>query len=75
MDLGHAAGPVAGMKIVVDFDLCESNGFCMQEAPAVFRLTDDDVLEILVEQPPESLRADCERAATRCPRGAITVID
>ena len=30
------------MKIVVDFDLCESNAICMQIAPDLFEVRDDD---------------------------------
>ena len=29
-------------KVVVDFDLCESNAVCMAVAPEVFEVRDDD---------------------------------
>ena len=45
------------MRVVVDWDLCESNGLCMAAAPEVFELQDDDTLMILQETPDESLRA------------------
>ena len=32
------------MRVVVDWDLCESNGLCMAAAPEVFQLQDDDTL-------------------------------
>ena len=30
------------MRVVVDFDLCESNALCMGLAPEVFEVRDDD---------------------------------
>jgi ferredoxin len=61
------------MKVVVDFDICQSNAVCMEIAPKVFEVRDDGYLYILMEEPPESLRADVEEAAERCPTGAITI--
>ena len=42
------------MKIVVDYDSCESNGKCMEAAPEIFKLHDDDTLEVLNENPDRS---------------------
>ena len=42
------------MRVVVDFDLCESNALCMAAAPEVFEVRDDDLLYVLDENPPES---------------------
>ena len=39
------------MRVVVDFDLCESNAICMQIAPDVFEVRDDDFLYVLNEPP------------------------
>jgi ferredoxin len=61
------------MKVVVDFDICQSNAVCMEIAPKVFEVRDDGYLYILMEEPPESLRAEVEEAAERCPTGAITI--
>lgn len=63
------------MKVRVDFDLCEANALCMVECPEVFRLSDDDQLVVLIEQPSETLRFKVESAAQICPRLAITVED
>ena len=63
------------MKIVVDFDLCESNAVCMDVAPDVFKVDDDDFLNILQENPPEGLRAKVEDAVRLCPRQAISLIE
>ena len=61
------------MRVVVDFDLCESNAVCMGIAPEVFEVRDDDFLYVLQEEPPEELRSKVEEAARRCPKQAITV--
>ena len=61
------------MKVVVDFDICQSNAVCMEVAPKVFEVRDDGYLYVLIEQPPESMRAEVEEAAERCPTGAITI--
>ena len=61
------------MRVVVDFDLCESNAVCMGIAPEVFEVRDDDFLYVLQEEPGEDLRAKVVEAAARCPKQAITV--
>jgi ferredoxin len=63
------------MRVVVDFDLCESNALCMAAAPDVFEVRDDDYLYVLQEEPPEDLREQVRAAARSCPKAAITVID
>ena len=64
-----------GFKVVVDFDLCESNAICMQIAPEVFEVRDDDFLYILDETPGEDMRAKVEESAQRCPKQAIKLED
>lgn len=61
------------MKVVVDFDLCQSHGLCMQAAPEVFEVRDDGFLYVLQENPPVSLRAKVEKAVRECPTGAIRI--
>lgn len=61
------------MRVVVDFDLCESNAVCMQVAPEVFEVRDDDFLYVLQEEPDESLRPKVEEAVRRCPKQAISL--
>ena len=61
------------MKIVVDFDLCESNARCMEAAPEVFEVRDDDFLYVLNEHPDESMRPKMEEAVRRCPKQAISI--
>lgn len=60
-------------KVVVDYDLCESNAICMQIAPEVFEVRDDDFLYLLTETPEDDQRAKVEESAQRCPKQAIKV--
>jgi ferredoxin len=64
-----------GYRVVVDFDLCESNARCMDAAPEVFEVRDDDFLYILDETPPDEIRAKVEEAVRLCPKAAITIAD
>src|SRR3954447_18185574 len=61
------------MRVVVDFDVCESNAIFMRVAPEVFLVDDDDNLQILQENPPDELRAKVEEAVRMCPKQAITL--
>jgi ferredoxin len=63
------------VRVVVDWDLCESNGLCMAAAPEVFELQDDDTLMILQETPGEALRSKVVDAVRACPKQAITLQD
>ena len=53
------------MKIVVDYDLCESNAICMQIAPDIFEVRDDDFIYVLNEEPGEEDRARVEECVQR----------
>lgn len=61
------------MRIVVDFDLCESNALCMGVAPEVFEVRDDDCLYVLNERPDDELRSKVDAAVRVCPKQAISV--
>jgi ferredoxin len=61
------------MRVVVDYDLCESNAICMAVAPEVFEVDDDDNLNLLQEEPPETLRGKVEEAVRRCPKQALSL--
>ncbi|MFI5297025.1 MAG: ferredoxin [Polyangiales bacterium] len=63
------------MKVVVDWDLCEGNAYCVKAAPAVFRVDEKDMLQILLESPPEEQRARVERAVRTCPKRAIKIVE
>ena len=61
------------MRVVVDYELCESNALCMGILPQVFEVRDDDFLYVLDENPPEELRAKVMEAVRTCPKNAISV--
>jgi ferredoxin len=61
------------MKVVVDYDRCESNAVCMQVCPEVFEVREDDNLYLLNEHPGEELRSKVEEAVRRCPRQALSI--
>jgi ferredoxin len=63
------------VRVIVDFDRCESNALCMAAAPEVFEVRDDDFLYVLNEEPGEELRQQVEEAVRSCPRSAITLAD
>ncbi len=62
-------------KVVVDYDLCESNAICMQIAPEVFEVRDDDFLYVLADEPEETQREKVEEAVQRCPKQAIAIAE
>lgn len=63
------------MKVIVDWDLCESHGQCEFAAPAIFTINDDGDLEVLDEAPAESERGALEQAVRRCPTRALSIAD
>lgn len=63
------------MRVVVDHNLCEANARCIQAAPEVFELRDDDKSYVRLERVGEELKASVKKAAQLCPRAAITIIE
>ena len=61
------------MKILVDYDLCEANARCMEVAPDIFKVDDEDNLHVLIESPGDDRRAALEEAVRLCPRQAISI--
>ncbi len=63
------------MKAIVDHTLCEGHARCMENAPEVFEVRDDDRSYTLIDVITEALRAKVERAVPTCPRAAIKLED
>lgn len=61
------------MKIIPDWDRCESNGVCASIAPEVFSLDDDDNLQIDEAAAPRTNIAAIRQAVAGCPRAALTL--
>lgn len=64
-----------GYRVVVNFNLCESNALCMGVAPDVFEVGDDDQLYLLDEHPGDNTRELVEHAVRLCPKQAISIAD
>ena len=61
------------MKVVVDVSICDLHGLYVEVAPEVFEIGDDGELHVLIEMPPEGLRAKVDAAVRGCPTGAISI--
>jgi len=67
------------MRVVVDLDLCQGHAVCQTEAPEIFRVVDRpgdySRVEVILERPPEELRAQAQAAARYCPNRVITIVE
>jgi ferredoxin len=45
----------------------------VEAAPEVFEIGDDGALHVLIEAPPDRLRANVDKAVRECPTGAISI--
>jgi len=67
------------MRIRVDFELCQGNGACAEDAPEVFDVEERPGryprVRLLNERPDESLRAAIEKAVRHCPTRALSIVD
>lgn len=61
------------MKVVVNWSLCDGNGNCEAIAPELFRLDDDDQLQVLQENFSEELREKAQAAVVSCPKNALSL--
>ena len=62
------------MKVRVTED-CTGCGLCVDNAPEVFEMGDDDVAHVKLDAVPEDLADDVKEAAGDCPVEAIIVED
>lgn len=60
------------MRVVVDRDRCEGNAFCVNIAPEVFELDDDEYAVVLTDPVPAEREALAEQAIAECPRAALS---
>ena len=61
------------MKVSIDLRLCAGHGQCEAVAPEVFQVNDDWIAEVLIEEPPESMKPAVEKAARLCPTSAVVI--
>ncbi len=62
-------------RVEADYDLCESNALCEAVAPDVFRLDDDDFLQIDDPTVTDENRPRVEQAVASCPKAALKIVD
>jgi ferredoxin len=70
--LAASAGVCSAMRVILNADMCEGHGKCEKAAPEVFKLGNDDVSVVLLEDVPAALEEKVERAIRLCPRQAIS---
>ena len=62
-------------KVEVDFDLCESNAMCEALAPDVFRIDDDDFLQVDDATVTDENRDRVQQAVAACPKSALRIVE
>lgn len=67
------------MRVKVDFELCQGNGVCVEEAAEVFDVEERPGryprVRLLKERPEEALRNKVEQAVKHCPTRALSITD
>jgi ferredoxin len=61
-------------EVTVDPDLCEANALCVAEAPEVFDLADDEVVDILFPEPQPEMESAVTDAVIACPKQTLRLI-
>lgn len=61
------------MKASIDRDGCISCGLCPETCPEVFRMADDGLAEVYVDEVPEEVEDSAKEAEDNCPVSVITV--
>ncbi|OBK27126.1 ferredoxin [Mycobacterium asiaticum] len=60
------------MRVVVDLDRCEGNAFCVNIAPKVFELDDEEYARVIADPVPAEQEALAQQAIEACPRAALS---
>jgi len=63
------------VRVVVDWDLCESNALCEGAAPEVFSVGDDDMLTVNDDAAGAADHAILESAVMACPKQALRLAE
>ena len=62
---------VGGMRITVDLEMCEGNALCVDAAPTIFVLGDDDKVRLAIADVPTGDEERALLAVHLCPRQAL----
>jgi ferredoxin len=60
------------MRVVVNRDRCEGNAFCVNIAPQVFELDDDEYAVVITDPVSVEQETFVEQAIAACPRAALS---
>ncbi len=63
------------MKAVIDREGCISCEVCVDTCKEVFRMADDGLAEVYVDEIPEDASCSAQQAAQGCPVNVITIIE
>ncbi|NLX64752.1 MAG: ferredoxin [Clostridiaceae bacterium] len=61
------------MRAWIDRDGCISCGLCASTCPEVFRMDDEDIAEVYVDEIPEDVEDMAQEAAESCPVSVIHI--
>lgn len=61
------------MKASIDRDGCISCGLCTETCPSVFRIADDGLAEVYVDEVPEEDEDAAQEAQEGCPVSVISI--
>ena len=61
------------MRAWIDRDGCISCGLCASTCPEVFRMDDEDIAEVYVDEVPEDSEDMAQTAADDCPVSVIHI--
>lgn len=61
------------MKASIDRDGCISCGLCVTICPEVFRMADDGLAEVYVDEVPKEYEDSANQAAEECPVEVISI--
>jgi ferredoxin len=62
-------------RIIVDRSRCSGYGICAQEAPDVFELGDDGLVNLRTEYVPEGQEEAVQAAVTGCPKFVLDLVE
>jgi ferredoxin len=66
--------PGSPKRLHIDRDMCEAHAMCVEIAPEIFDLADDDIATC-DDSPPETLWPKAQSAISACPRQAISIVE
>lgn len=61
------------MKAWIDRENCIACGLCTETCPTVFRMADDGLAEVIVDEVPEAAEETASEARENCPVSVISV--